>query len=404
MSDQPPVRKARTRRLSCPGCGGSIEVRANGISISAICASCGRTIDVATDALRVIAEAQQGTRTLLIPIGTRVTLAGTEWEVIGYQDRSNPAEGWKWDEFLLFNPYRGFRFLAHDDEGWTLFCMLRQDIADPTRLDGGYRGPEASQARTDYVLGEFYWRIRAGDMVDVEQYEAGSSVLVKETTGDEIVWSRGFKLPEAALQTVLAREHTPTTPVPISQRQHTIRVLWTGVVACVLLVLLSSIGFGASRPTPVFQQFYSVMASSRGRVMASAPFTVPDPGGNLRLDLVAPVENDWVSLDLSLVPDGGGPTYDASSTIEYYTGRDSDGVWTEGDQQARIMFRSIPGGVYRLLVEADAGAFSGAADADISFSIAATRHAPAPELFWIALLLIVPYPLYRLLFNRKTGR
>lgn len=432
MSDQtptPPPRKARTRRLACPGCGGSIEIRANGISISAICGSCGRTIDVASDDVRVIAEAEQGTRKLEVPIGSRGTLAGTEWEVVGYQDRSNPAEGWSWDEYLLFNPYRGFRFLAHDDEGWTLYCMLRQDIPDPARIKGDrrYDGPEESEARTDYVLGEFYWRVRVGDTAQVEQYESGPWSLVKETTGDEIVWSRGVKLPTDVVRTAFKLTPPPGAKASSGQPSHTILVLKTGIAACVLLGLLYSIGFGASRSTSVYRHQFRVAASERGKPIASDPFNVPGNGGNLRLDIATAVQNNWISLNLSLVGEGGSPVLDASRTIEYYTGYDSDGSWEEGSRSARIMFRSVPGGSYRLLVEADAGALSTptpapprlvldipgmpqinapprppADEPTVSFTIEAIRHAPAPELFWIALLLILPYPIYRLLFKRRS--
>lgn len=431
----PPPKKGRPRRLSCPGCGGSIDVRANGISISAICASCGRTIDVATGDLKIIAEAQSNTRTPDIPIGTRGSLAGTEWEVVGYQVRRNPQEGWTWDEYLLFNPYRGFRFLAHDDEGWTLYCMLRQDIPDPSNIKGErhhYAGPETSQARTDYVLGEFYWRVRVGDAAQVEQYTSGSNLLVKETTGDEIVWSRGLQVSglavHAAFKLAPAKAETPAA----SPRQHTIGAMRVGLVALVILMLLYMIPLGRNASQLVFQQNYQVTAADRGKPIASAPFSVPGSGGNLGLDVRSPLNNNWLGLNLSLVGENGTPVFNASETLEYYSGYDSDGSWTEGSQSARILFRSIPGGTYRLLVEIDAGALSVPAAtvasanlADImaaaqglpapparpappppsvAFTIEARRHVPPPGLFWIALFLIVPYPLYRLFFKRGHTR
>jgi hypothetical protein len=438
----PPKRPARTRRLDCPNCGGVIEVRANGISVTAICASCGATVDVANDDLKIIAEARKATREPDIPIGSRGALAGTDWEVVGYQVRSNPEEGWTWDEYLLFNPYRGFRFLAHDDEGWTLFCMLRQDVPDPARLEGGrrrYAGPERSQARTDYVLGEFYWRVRVGDVAQIEQYAAPPYLLVKETTGDEIVWSRGLKLPASDVQAAFGIKLAPEHDRGAIERTHTIRVLRISVAACALLFVLHAIGFGASRSLLVFHQNYPVTSADRAHPIASAPFTVPDASGNLRIDVTAPVQNDWIDLALSLVPDPAGPSYDATRTIEYYSGYDSDGSWTEGSQSDTVLFRSIPGGSYRLLLDVDAGAFrkpppapaTGVnfnlimANADramrgepplptpvqpppppekpIPITIDIRRHVPAPEFFWIGLALILPYPLYRLLFKRGTA-
>ena len=412
MIDGPPnppaPRTARTRRLSCPGCGGSIEVRANGISISAICGSCGRTIDVASDELRVIAEAQAAARTPAIPIGARGTLAGTEWEVVGYQARSNPDAGWTWDEFLLFNPYRGFRFLAHDDEGWTLFAMLRQDVPDPAHVDGvAYRGPEASAARTDYVLGEFYWRVRVGDTAAVEQYESGSSLLTKEVTGDEIVWSRGVTLPDDTVRAAFAL--APAAPPSVSPQQRTVAVLWIGIAACLLLTVLFAIPFGGRSAVLVFQQDYRLTEADRGRALASAPFVVPGRRDNLRLDLAAPVLNDWVSLNVSLVAEGGSPTFDAARTIEYYNGTDADGFWEEGAPHEQILFRSVPGGSYRLLVEADGGRLNGpvarlpgATGSEVTFHIEARRRVPAPEFYWFGLVLLIAYPAYRLLFKRGT--
>src|SRR6202034_12367 len=128
-----------TRVLACPSCGGSVQIRANGISITAVCASCGSTLDVANPDVRLIAEAKERTREPPLAIGKRATLVGTEWEVVGYQTRSDTAAGWTWDESLLFNPYRGFRFLAQDDADWTLYCMLRQDVPDPEQGFGSRR-------------------------------------------------------------------------------------------------------------------------------------------------------------------------------------------------------------------------------------------------------------------------
>src|ERR1700729_3895588 len=107
-----PPAAAGTRVLTCPSCGGSVKIRASGISITAICGSCGSVLDVSNSDVRLLAEAQSRTREPPVPLGSRGTLVGALWEVVGYQNRSNTVEGWTWDEYLLFNPYLGFRFLA----------------------------------------------------------------------------------------------------------------------------------------------------------------------------------------------------------------------------------------------------------------------------------------------------
>jgi hypothetical protein len=304
--------------------------------------------------------------------------------------------------------------------------MLRQDVPDPSHVEGDrqrYQGPDTSEARTDYVLGEFYWRVRVGDVANIEQYQAGSTFLVKEVTGEEIVWSRGFKVPTGEVRAAFKLAPDPTVARSGSHLRQTIFVLVIGVIACVFLTCLDAVFRINSDGHQVFYQKYDLTAADRGRTVASAPFTLPDRRTNTELILYSPVHNDWVSLNISLVADGGTPAFDAASTIEYYTGFDSDGAWDEGSQQSEVLFRRVPGGTYRLLVEADAGAFGEAlpaprsqnfADvlnlADITaplqdkpvawFSITVKGHVPAPELYWIGLLLIVPYPLYRLFFRR----
>ncbi len=411
LAPRPP---ARARTLACPNCGGSIEVRASGISITAICASCGATIDIASPELKIIAAARERTREPAIPIGRRGTLFGTEWEVIGYQTRSDSAEG-SWDEYLLFNPYRGFRFLAKDSEGWSLFCMLRHDVQPPGQ-------PESqSEAVTDYVLGEFYWRARVGDRASVSTYIAGSQILLQERTGDEVVWSRGTALPEKVVQP--AFNIAVPTVSRTAHRAPTVQVLRVAVVAFVVLCLLDIVPFGRSRSLPVFQQAFTTGAADRGRTLATEPFTVPDASGNLQIQVHAPVQDDWFEVGLALVRQPDDLTFTARPTIEYYSGSDSDGSWEEGSQSARVVFTNVPGGSYRLLLDTDAGAYARQPSANliasmrqaknlppdapdptlISFDVTVRRHVPAQEFFWIALALLAPYPLYRLFFRRGSA-
>lgn len=427
-----PNKPARPRTLSCPNCGGSIQVRANGISVSAICASCGSTVDVASPDVKLITQAQARTRTLELPIGTRGTLFGTEWEVIGYQLRRNNERG-SWEEYLLFNPYRGFRFLVHDDEGWSLFCMLRHDVQPPPQDEE----PVPSDVNTEYVLGEFYWRARAGDAAVVTEYEDGSRMLVCERSGDEIVWSNGVTVPDATVRKAFGLQQPAPDLRRETERARTMRVLRFSLLAIAALFLLHAVPFGRSRSLQVFQKSFTATASDRGRTVVTDPFEVPDAGGNLRIDIHTKLRNDWVELGVSLVREPGDLTFTGRSAIEHYSGYDSDGAWSEGGDDGSVTFRSVPGGTYRLLMDPDAGAFARApaprpvdkfgistmprpgglaagqgsagqgtaagADPSITFDVTVRRHVPAPELFWLALIILIPYPAYRLFFRRRSA-
>ena len=50
---------------------------------------------------------------------------------------------------------------------------------------------QSAVARTDFVLGEFPWRVRVGDTIEVDDYIAPPHVLSSEGTDEETTWSHG---------------------------------------------------------------------------------------------------------------------------------------------------------------------------------------------------------------------
>jgi hypothetical protein len=403
-----PRSPARTRVLACPSCGGSVTVRANGISITAICQSCGSTLDIANPDVRLIDEVRKRTHESPIPIGKRATLVGAEWEVVGFQTRSDPVNGWRWDEYLLFNPYLGFRFLAQDDEDWTLYCMLRQDVPDPEQGFEGHRYTlnSSSTARTDYVLGEFYWRVKVGDVASVSEYIDEPYLLSREQNNEEIIWSRGLQLSADTVRTAfgLSAEIVPSTSVDkVELRRARYRgVKWVALLSLLALVIAHSVTFGTSRSLVVFNQYFHTTSADKGRTISTDDFVVPEKGGNLRITARSAVNNNWMEPDIALVGPGD-VVFNATPSIEYYTGTDSDGDWSEGAQYAEVTFASVPGGTYRLLIEPYAGAYAtnpsrpawAPSRDSVDFSITVTRHVPSGWNFFFALLLLVPYPIYR---------
>src|SRR5688572_6591266 len=111
------------RALSCPSCGGTISLRAAGYTVTVACQYCSSILDVANPDVRLIKEFHEAAAELEIPLGTRGTLRGVEWEVIGYMARSEGG-AYPWEEYLLFNPYHGYRWLITNGRGWSLGEML----------------------------------------------------------------------------------------------------------------------------------------------------------------------------------------------------------------------------------------------------------------------------------------
>ncbi|MGA3205799.1 MAG: DUF4178 domain-containing protein, partial [Bryobacteraceae bacterium] len=117
----PPV--AKSKAMYCPNCGGPVELRGFGHALTVVCPQCLSVLDASSPLLKILQEAQEAEarRTPLIPLGQRGKWAGATWEVIGFQTRSVEEDGvtYEWEEYLLFNPYKGFRYLTNYDGHWN---------------------------------------------------------------------------------------------------------------------------------------------------------------------------------------------------------------------------------------------------------------------------------------------
>ncbi|WP_296952797.1 DUF4178 domain-containing protein [uncultured Massilia sp.] len=205
--------RGRVESLSCPQCGTAIAYLP-GITASLVCQACRAQLDAATPVVQVLAKGEEAGRTpLTLPLGSTGQVNGRETRVLGALVRADD-EGNRWTEYLLHGGGRaGFSWLIESDgEWWRAEGMdewpaeagavaVRHDRVAFTKL---YDYP----ARTEQVLGAFYWKAQAGDTVRVAEYQHGPVRLSSELSDEEFTWSRSsrvaydqvrlwFKLPAA---------------------------------------------------------------------------------------------------------------------------------------------------------------------------------------------------------------
>ncbi|MEO7651153.1 MAG: DUF4178 domain-containing protein, partial [Bryobacteraceae bacterium] len=124
-----PAAPIKAKGLNCPNCGGALAVRGFEHTLSVVCPQCLSILDAKDPNLRVLQAFKDKTRvTLQIPLGSRGKWRGAEYEVVGYQLRSTTADGitYSWSEYLIFNPYQGFRYLTEYRGHWNDVRTLRQ--------------------------------------------------------------------------------------------------------------------------------------------------------------------------------------------------------------------------------------------------------------------------------------
>src|SRR5215472_7291532 len=160
----------KIRTLTCASCGAPLTVRGLLQTESIACGACGSVLDLTDENLQIISKFRsQLPIEPLIPLGTRGKLLGDTFEVIGYMRRKVTVEGvdYEWREYLLFNPYKGFRWLSEYNGHWTFIRAITERPRASDRrvhyLNREFQHFQTANASVTYVLGEFFWRVEVGE-------------------------------------------------------------------------------------------------------------------------------------------------------------------------------------------------------------------------------------------------
>lgn len=370
-----------TVALNCPACGAAVELRARGLTMAAVCGSCGGVIDTANPKAQLIQKADEKVRHIrpLIEIGTRGRLFGVEYEMIGLLTRFDGAA--KWSEYLLFNPWQGFRWLVTYRGHWSFIDRLLEiprPLAGRVRLRDGrvFRHFAAAGTEVVSVLGEFFWKVQRGERSHLNDFVAPPFVLSSEQYPglEEITWSLGEYVEPAVVAAAfgLPKPIAPTgvylnQPNPHSERW---RSLWR--LACafmsgalLLQILFASISnerpvtaghYAYQRPVepPVGTPAETTAASDAARTIVTPVFQLTGHSQPVTIALRAAVWNTWLGCDFALVNAATNQVFPGAVTAEFYEGTDDGEAWTEGAETAEVRIPAVPPGRYYLTLDTEA--------------------------------------------------
>ena len=396
------------RGLNCPSCGAAIELRGMAWTQTVACASCAAVLDARDPNLRILSRFDQKIAKVrpLIPLGSRGEWRGATYQVIGFQQRTIRVDGvaYSWREYLLFNPYRGFRYLTEYDGHWNDVVSLpgvpQHGGGSGATYEGlKYKHFQTATAETTFVLGEFPWEVRRGDTVEASDYVAPPLLLSSEATDDEVTWSRGEYADARAIWKAFKVPGTPPSPRGVFANQPSpymasARSYWRllGVFAAALVALFV-LRAATARDARVFSQSYEFDPGKGGEQAFVTPsFQLPGGAGNVRIDTKSDVDDQWLYLDYALINEATGQAWDFGREVSYYSGYDSDGRWTEGSRSDDAKIGPVPGGTYFLRVEPQGGTQPGRPMAPVRYTVEVRRDVPTFGVFVIGLLLLLAPP------------
>lgn len=418
--------KSLVGALNCTQCGGPLKLAAPGYSVSLICPFCGSTLDATTPELKLIRAAEEALSRPKIRLGRRALLNGVDWEVIGYLQRSDGST--RWSEYLLFNPYHGYRFLVDDGRRWSLGQVLDRvpprGFAGHRSLDGRSHasfGPPYVATVTE-VVGEFYWRVAVGESVMVRDFVRPGTLISHEVGETEETWSRLDMLDKGVVETAFQLDprssfgRPPSPHEPSPYQAPLLLALAVAAAALFAMVVISAFG------SPAQSLFVTAVAprlDGPEQTVTVGPVVLPHATNRVVVEASgADLRNSWIDMDVSLVERETQESYDGYVLAEHYEGRDSDGRWSEGDGSGKLSFSKVPKGRYDVVLDVASHRWSGdSSSTPASFATETFGEETQPTLtvmaqrggvdggaFGLAFLAIAAWPLLLGLLNYDFHR
>jgi hypothetical protein len=410
MSDAPPPNagppRPQVKALNCPHCGAALTLRSFDNAVTVVCESCHSILDAKDPNLKVLQQFKMliGEDPPLIPLGTRGKIRGTDYDVIGFQRRTIKSEGvrYDWHEYLLFNPYKGFRYLTEYMGHWNDISICKDlpilghdRFADVNYMGELYKHFQTAEAKTNYVLGEFPWQVRVGETATVTDYVKPPRVLSSERMTGEMTWSIGEYIQGRDIWKAFGLRGSPpdavgvyeNQPSPVSGSLNSVLVLFA--VFAALLVAIGFLFLSLHRNEQVLMNtyFFGQQRAGTEPSFITRQFDLDGRTSNVEITTEADVNNNWIYLNYALINADTGQAWDFGREVSYYSGYDSDGAWTEGNKKDVVVVPSVPAGHYYLRIEPE----SDPTLPHIYYSVTVTRDVLGLAFYgWGFLALLLP--------------
>ena len=249
--------------LNCPQCGGTLTLHVPDASLRVTCPNCNSLLDADNGKLSYLKTlAKPKKLKLRLPLGTEGKLFGDDYMVIGFLARFAMYGGvsYPWQEYLLYSEKLGFRWLVYNDRHWAFASPASGEAAKNTGATDriGYDGSnfriyDRGVATVKHVLGEFYWKVEAGETVKTADYIAPPRMLSYEwsETGksSEVTVSESVYVQTDEIEAAFGVENLPRSfgvgPIqPPPSFDMRLFITWPVLALVLLLIYLA---FGADR-------------------------------------------------------------------------------------------------------------------------------------------------------------
>ncbi|RME93034.1 MAG: DUF4178 domain-containing protein [Candidatus Hydrogenedentota bacterium] len=417
----------KAKSFSCPNCGSPIDLRFPEKTLSVTCNSCGSILDTSEDVAKIIQafkEKQQVKPT--IPVGSRATFEGQPFEVAGYMLRKD-FDGSRWEEYLLFNPYLGYRWLSHWAGHWNYIRIIpnfpvdeNDQVLPPERARGNYTWNKKEytyfsdyRAKPVYVLGEFNYKVSLEEIVKVYEYINPPESITAESYRGEVVWSHATYVEPKKIAQAFQKPELNRKPSGVASNQvnpYKGKTKWAILLAFGLTLLAGFVSYSfESRYEKKIIQENTLVKNTRGLPVKREGnyryYEISQELGevefkkkqNFRFQLKANVDNSWVYATIFVIDEAKNKGVVFTKEISYYWGYDDGESWSEGSQEEELITRTFPPGKYFLFATFQTNIKG---DVEIHYKID-TDYPPTSTWFVLNFLWIWAFPFF--IFAKKLS-
>lgn len=404
--------KPSVKTFSCKNCGYTVEIKIIGQTLNVTCPACNSIIDANDPDFKILQKGLNAKQyTPDIPLNSRGKLNGVLWEVIGFLVKKDSIYYWR--EYLLFNPYKGYRWIVDNDGHFSIFKRIHSVPSYNNNFSGekvNYRGQSfklfnRGSANVVYVEGEFFWRVKRGDVTSVEDFILPPRGLSVERSTNEFTWTLGYHLEKEAIEKAFKLDSLSEpigvgTLQPSPFKKNFQKAIWPLVFSLLLITIIHVFRYMTADKAVVYRSLITHEKTSlKGNQFKSGVFRLTGGTSNVKLSAWADVSNSWVYLDALLVDANTQKGIPIGLEVSYYRGSD----WSEGSRNNSKYAFNVPDGEYYLNIKTQSG---GRYQKTNNINIKLFRDAVVTWNLWIAYVLILIGPAFILLrrFNFEKKR
>ena len=415
--------EAQTGATNCLACGGPIELRGFGAVEQVSCPYCGTELTPEDSGeLAIVQRAERARRQSALPLHARGTIDGHDFEIIGIMWRECRVDGvvYPWQEFLLHNPYVGYRYLMFTmtDGSWAIGEVL----GGAPRLETGfghrkvtfektkYKHFQTSVASVSYVEGEFPWQVRVGDQAVAHDFiEPPFCMSIEEASsedGQDVNFTKMRHIEGAEVWSAFKLQGNPPKTSGVAMLQPNPYKKGRAVTWILLAVML--VAWLVAAITYVDGRSNTVVFNENG-VRTLDPITEEVQIGSegittLEFEFRAGgLSNAWAYAEVMLISQESEEAIGFGATAEEWHGVSGGESWNEGNQSPTVTLGKVPAGKYLLQIKPSAGQQGAQANtppAGLSLSYTLKQNVVLARYIVLPFFIILGFPIFFWLLGR----